>query len=330
MDIVGFTGRGASAETAVAGVAGERARGSAPDVAPGSMPERPPETVALGRAARELELRRGEFELAAQLGHVRTTVAASGGRRVAVRREVEWREIERLRSADGFPDVLRERVRTVGTAEGADLMAISPGRFTRLAKAGYLTPVKFYLNRYRAVVWLYLADELRTFAAEEAALLAGRFPRTLTAGRDPDEDVRPRNWRGRRIGHLLHLSEDPWERAAITGSVLDPVRRAELVPDPYERAYLGRLEPALAHGRSDSDAARAAMRPLLLADHPDEIRWHRASLAALLDEARRARPAPRPDPGEPLRRGSGKGLLTRLRLRKERGREDTHVPAPAS
>ncbi|WP_446039783.1 DUF6397 family protein [Streptomyces sp. SID1121] len=319
------------------------------------------ETVAAGRAARELELKRGEFELAAQLGHVRTTVVAGAGRRVVGRREVERREIERLRAADGFPDVLRERVRTVGTAEGAALMGISPGRFTRLAKAGYLTPVKFYLNRYRAVVWLYLADELVAFAAREETLLVGRFPRTLTAGRDPDDDVRPRNWRGRRIGHLLHLSEDPWERAAITGSVLDPVERAELVADPYERAYLSRLQPDLAYGRSESEAALAAVRPLLLADHPDEIRWHRASLTALLDEARRTRPAPRParpgdvpprprlrhrpepepEPGfgpvasgsdgggvprptaahEPLWRGSGRGLLTRLRLRKEKERD---------
>ncbi|MYV55397.1 DUF6397 family protein, partial [Streptomyces sp. SID3212] len=261
------------------------------------------ETVAAGRAARELELKRGEFELAAQLGHVRTTVVAGAGRRAVGRREVERREIERLRAADGFPDVLRERVRTVGTAEGAALMGISPGRFTRLAKAGYLTPVKFYLNRYRAVVWLYLADELVAFAAREETLLVGRFPRTLTAGRDPDDDVRPRNWRGRRIGHLLHLSEDPWERAAITGSVLDPVERAELVADPCERAYLSRLQPDLAYGRSESEAALAAVRPLLLADHPDEIRWHRASLTALLDEARRTRPAPRPArPGDvPLR-----------------------------
>ncbi|MET9479499.1 DUF6397 family protein [Streptomyces sp. NPDC006638] len=346
---------GAVVTAAPAAVAEEGERGSGPDTAP--------ETVAVARAARELELKRGEFELAAQLGHVRTTVVSGAGRRVPGRREVEWREIERLRSAEGFPDVLRERVRTVGTAEGAGLMAISTGRFTRLAKAGYLTPVKFYLNRYRAVVWLYLADELTAFAAREEALLVGRFPRTLTAGRDPDDDVRPRNWRGRRIGHLLHLSEDPWERAAITGSVLDPVQRAELVADPYERAYLSSLQPDLAHGRSDSEAALAAVRPLLLADHPDEISWHRASLTALLDEARRARPAPRPDrhgdvpsrplpeavrdpepepeagfgllaPGsdgdrvfrpaavhEPLRRGSGKGLLTRLRLRKEKERD---------
>lgn len=39
-----------------------------------------------------------------------------------------------------------------------------------------LTPVKFYLNRYRAVVWLYLAVELRQFAADlMRLLLAGQM-----------------------------------------------------------------------------------------------------------------------------------------------------------
>lgn len=135
------------------------------------------ETLAAGRAAQELRLRRGEFELATQMGHVRTVGGALSGRRRVARGEVE-----RLRRAAGFPDALRERVRTVGTAEGADLMDISPGRFTRLARAGYLVPVRFYLNRYRAVVWLYLAEELRAFASGEPGLLRGRLPRTPTGG----------------------------------------------------------------------------------------------------------------------------------------------------
>lgn len=32
------------------------------------------------------------------------------------------------------------------------------------------TTVKFYLNRYRAVVWLYLAEELRRFRADLSSL----------------------------------------------------------------------------------------------------------------------------------------------------------------
>ncbi|MFB7270824.1 DUF6397 family protein [Streptomyces sp. NPDC056244] len=304
-------------------------------------------TVGVVRAARELELRRGEFELAAQLGHIRTIAGPAAGRR-----QVTRQEIDRLRAAEGFPDALRELVRTVGTAEGAELISVSPGRFTRLARAGCVAPVTFYLNRYRAVVWLYLADELKKFADKEPALLTGRLPRQLRLGSDADEDRRPRNWRGRRIGQLLHQSEDPWERAAVVGSVLDPAHLAELVRDPYERACLNRLRPELAPGHPESEAAQATVRRLLLADHPDEIQWHRGSLGVLLEEARRTRPAPRPGAGEPApglagppvdgltddddpgddrtepvpetasgpppRRDDRKGLLTRLRIRRER------------
>ncbi|WP_405791893.1 DUF6397 family protein [Streptomyces sp. NBC_01506] len=335
------------------------------------------ETLAAGRAAQELRLRRGEFELAAQMGHVRTVGGSVSGRRRVARGEVE-----RLRRAAGFPDALRERVRTVGTAEGAELMDISPGRFTRLARAGYLVPVRFYLNRYRVVVWLYLAEELRAFASGEPGLLTGRLPRprvsagprTAAGGSDSDtdtdteaaearagaeEDCRPRNWRGRRIGLLLHESDDRWERAAIVGSVLDPVQLAELVPDPYERACLNRLRPDLAPGRPGSEAGRETVRRLLTADDPDEINWHRSSLTALLADARRDRPAPRPSgtapvptpapesesarvavpaparatesvrragsvrAAEPVPHGGGRGrpLLTRLRIGRSRGRE---------
>ncbi|MFE4534721.1 DUF6397 family protein [Streptomyces scopuliridis] len=316
--------------------------------------------VGADRAARELELRRGEFELAARLGHIRTittagaTTAGSTAGTTQGRRQVTRQEIDRLRAAEGFPDTLRERVRTVGTAEGAALMPVSPGRFTQLARSGFLVPVRFYLNRYRAVVWLYLADELRSFAAREPALLTGRFPRPLRAGLEAGEDWRPRNWRGRRIGQLLRESGDPWERAAIAGCVLDPVQLAELVADPYERACLERLRPDLGHGRPESEAARTAVQRLLVADHPDEIQWHRASLDTLLTAARHTRPAPRPGdspphagsparrydgtgpaaapapgptgpaPGpaavahEPARAGGHRGLLTRLRVRRER------------
>ncbi|MFD7898195.1 DUF6397 family protein [Streptomyces sp. NPDC059743] len=285
-------------------------------------------TVGVVWAARELELRRGEFELAAQLGHIRTIAGPAAGRR-----QVTRQEIDRLRAAEGFPEALRERARTVGTAEGAELMTVSPGRFTRLARAGFIAPVRFYLNRYRAVVWLYLADEVRTFADQEPALLTGRLPGPLRLGPDAEEDRRPRNWRGRRIGHLLHESEDPWERAAVVACVLDPALLAEMVPDPYERAQLNRLRPELAPGQPESEAARATVRRLVVADHPDEIRWHRTSLDTLLAEARRTRPVPRPDgPCEdeaspPVERASGpprtagrRGLLSRLRIGGERRR----------
>ncbi|MFC9431058.1 DUF6397 family protein [Streptomyces sp. NPDC056987] len=281
--------------------------------------------VGFIRAARELELKRGEFELATQLGHIRTEAGKAGGRR-----QVRQEEIERLRALDGFPDALRERVRTVGTADGAALLSVSPGRFTRLAKAGFIAPVHFYLNRYRTVVWLYLADDLRSFASWEPWLRTGRLPRGLCAGVDEGDDRRPRNWRGRRIGHLLHESEDPWERAAVAGCVLDAAHLAELVPDVYERAYLNRLAPVLFRAFPESEAARSTVGRLLLADHPEEIRWHSTSLGTFLEEARRVRPAPRAEESTTCTEGVGPpfggplgGLLTRLRLGRDR------APAPA-
>lgn len=265
------------------------ATGSRPTGTVGDTEDGPllPETLPAGRATRELGLRREEFELAVQLGHVRTVAGPDGSRRAVSRAE-----IERLRAVEGFPETLRERARTVGTAEAAQLLCLSPGRFTRLARAGYVSPVRFCLNRYRAVVWLYPAEELRAFAEREQALLTGRFPRTLSVGCDPADDLRPRNWRARRVGHLLRMSEDPWERAAIVSSVLGPVQTAELVRDPCERAYLSRLRPHLAHARYESETARETVGRLLVADRPDEITWHSACLDMLLEEAREVRGAP--------------------------------------
>ncbi|TQK50441.1 hypothetical protein FBY35_0772 [Streptomyces sp. SLBN-118] len=297
-------------------------------------------SLAPGRAAQELGLKRGELDLAVQLGHVRTMPDASGDPP-----RFDRQEIDRLRGAEGFPDALRERVRTVGTMEAAGLLSISPARFTRLARTGHFTPVRFYLNRYRAVVWLYLAEELREFALAHPALLSGRTPPELRVLLDAGEDRRARNWRGRRLGLLLRVTEDPWQQAATIGSVLDSATVAEVVTDPYERSYLRVLRPELVPGRTGTPAAREVVERLLRADHPDEILWHRVSLAHALREARELRPAPRPDARSEARplgrevpvrsrpepglgpvavahRGGrsphGRGLLARLRLRKER------------
>ncbi|MEU6663410.1 DUF6397 family protein [Streptomyces sp. NPDC046821] len=248
-------------------------------------------SLAQSRAARELGLKRGEFELAVRLGHVRTVRADDGGRRRVAREE-----IERIRDTAGFPERLREQVLAVGTTEGASLMDIPPARFTRLARAGILTPVKFYLNRYRAVVWLYLAEELREFAAAEinAPLLTGRAPDRIRARLDAGIDLRPRNWRSRHTSFLLGQCTDAWERAAAVASFLDPVRIAELVTCPYERGYLNKLRPDPGgYGAPDSPAARIAER-IMTADDPHELSWLRASLLLSLAEARRLRPAPRP------------------------------------
>ncbi|MFB9388472.1 DUF6397 family protein [Streptomyces coeruleoprunus] len=282
-------------------------------------------TVARGRAAQELELRRGEFELAVHLGHVRTVPAGPGGRP-----RVAQEEIDRLRAEEDFPDGLRDRIRTVGTAEAARLATISADRFTRLARAGYFRPVAFYLNRYRAVVWLYLACEVRDVASRYPELLTGRVPAGLRALLEAGADARPRTWRARRTGLLLRQTDDLWEKAAVLASCLGPAQLAELVTDPYERAHIERLRPPAPQGRSESATAREIVERLLLADEPNEIRELRTRLITALAEARADRPAPRPDgppatpaaPDPPPRPDAARrrrtGLLARFRLRRAR------------
>ncbi|NED04793.1 hypothetical protein G3I55_24375 [Streptomyces sp. SID6648] len=249
----------------------------------------PAVTLAAGRASQELRIRRAEFELAVHLGLIAVLGAPGGGRP-----RVHEDEIARLREQPGFPDALVERVRTVGTAQGAALLDIAPARFTRLARAGCVSPVTFYLNRYRAVVWLYLADELAAFAAREPELLAGRTPPGMRTMLESGADWRARNWRSQRIDRLLDRTTDPWARTAVQASALDPVQLAEVVDDPYERAYLVRVRPEPVFGRPGSMAAREAMAELMLADDPDEILWRRVNLALELDRAREDRAAPRP------------------------------------
>ncbi|MFC5171102.1 DUF6397 family protein [Streptomyces mutomycini] len=245
--------------------------------------------VTAARAAHELALKRGEFDLAVHLGVIGSQ-QATGWARPRVRQE----EIDRLRALPGFPDSLRDRVRTAGTAEGARLLGVSPARFTGLARVGCVSPVAFYLNRYRAVVWLYLVDELLTFAAKEPDLIAGRSPVGMRTMLEAGTDWRARNWRSRRIDRLLVRAKDPWVRAALQASALDPVQLAEVVEDPYERAYLARVQPDAAFGRPGSESGREAMVRLMLADDPDEILWRRVNLTLELEQARAVRAAPRP------------------------------------
>ncbi|MFG2806177.1 DUF6397 family protein [Streptomyces massasporeus] len=246
-------------------------------------------TCAPSRAARELGLKRGEFDLAVNLGFIRTVPdEGGGGPRVALA------EIDHLRSGDGSPDALRERVATVGTTAGAELMDVAPTRFTSLARYGLLIPVTFYLNRYRAVVWLYLAEELRQFAAE------GSHTRLLTARRTPTEireglkagmDRRPRNWRARHVGFLTRQAgDDPWARAGAVACLLDPADVADVVRDPQERTRLARCHPRLpAHGAPGSPTAELA-EALMTASEPDEVAWFRADLAHTMETARRHHP----------------------------------------
>ncbi|MFJ6705124.1 MULTISPECIES: DUF6397 family protein [unclassified Streptomyces] len=248
-----------------------------------------------GRAARELGLRRGEFGLAVHLGRIRTVPdEGGGGRRVA------RAEIERLRDR---ADELRESVRAVGTTEGAALLEIPSGRFTRFAKLGLVTPVNWYPNRYRAVVWLYLAAELRQFAADEknALLLTGRAPGELRDRLRTGADQRARNWRGRHCGFLLRAADGPWERAGALAGFLDPDEIDDILTDPHERVHVKALRAAPpAHGAPGSPSAQLA-EELMTADEPDEIDWLRNDLARAVAEAREVRPAPRPAPQLPHR-----------------------------
>ncbi|MER7622093.1 DUF6397 family protein [Streptomyces sp. NPDC126503] len=272
-------------------------------------------TVTAAQAARLLELRRDEFRLAAQLGLVRTVApgAASGtgvgaGGRAAVgagppeRGRVEVRELDRLKGAPDFPGGLRERVRAVGTREAAALLSVTPERFTKLARTGHVSPVRFYLNRYRAVVWLYLAGEVSEFGRAHPELLTGRLPPDVRERLAAGEDSRPRNWRSRRLSLLLRATTDLWERAAAIASLLDPDELPALVADPYERSHLDRLRPSPpSAGLPASPAAREIVEHLSLADRADEILWFRGALADALTEARTAAPlaglpAPMPVP----------------------------------
>ena len=258
-------------------------------------------SLSLVNAAGELGLKLGQLELAVLLEEIRT-VAAGRGRRVPAA------EIERLRAVEGFPECLVERLRLVGTAPGAALMGVGPARFTRLARVGCFSPVRFSVNRYRAVVWLYRAVELRKFAERHPELLTGRTPRAMRAMLDAGEDWRARNWRSRRMGQLVRQTDDPWERAAVSAAVLDAGELAQVVEDPGERAHLRRLRPALIDVGARVPASRRMIEQVIRADDPDELLWHRISLGLCLDDAREARPSPWLGA-----RGTGRARTTRTR-----------------
>ncbi|GAA3491260.1 DUF6397 family protein [Streptomyces cremeus] len=238
-------------------------------------------SVTAVRAARELGLKRHEFDLAVQLGRIRTVADCGGGRRRVAREE-----LDRLLESERTATPLGERLRTAGTSEGAALLGIGSARFTGLARAGYLRPVRFYLNRYRAVVWLYLVEELTDFAARHPELLRGGYPPAMRAVLAVGEDRRPRNWRSRRLGEFLSRTEDPWEQAALFSSLLEPDRVARVVDTPQEADRLAGLRAGLVAAEPRGPAAREAVHKLLVADDPDEADWIVLNLAMSLDEAR--------------------------------------------
>jgi hypothetical protein len=264
--------------------------------------------VAMSTAAKELGLTPGAMELAAQLGEVHTVRAASGqppsvaadtarsaGRppgagRVAHR--VPRAELSRLRAAEDFPAGLRARLRVVNGRGGAQQLGITTARFSRLARVGCFSPVRVYVNRYRTVVWLYLAADLRAFAGHRPELLSGRLPRGLRLLLGEGTDLRARHWRGRRLGQLCRQADGPWEAAAARAAVLSEEVLAEAVPDDGERARLSALRPELMPLASRPAAVREVARELCTAASEDEIFWQRLMLAADLEFARASERAP--------------------------------------
>lgn len=253
------------------------------------------QTLAMGRAAHELGLRSGEFELATQLGEVRTIPAGGGddrpgGTGAPGRRRVPAEEIARLQAEPGFPDALRERIRTVSTTEAAELMGIGPGRVLRLTRAGCFGPVRFYVNRYGAVVWLYLAAEVADFADREPDLMRGNTPAAMRVMLESGQDWRARQWRSRRVSQLMRQTEDPWESAAVIAAVLPPEELASVADNPLERSLLRRLRPTLATVITSTPAARESFERVLTAEEFDEVMWYRVHLARGLDRARSQEP----------------------------------------
>ncbi|MFC9228760.1 DUF6397 family protein [Streptomyces decoyicus] len=252
------------------------------------------QTLTMGRAARELELRNGEFELATQLGEVRTVPAATDDRPAGTgslgRRRVPAEEITRLQAEPGFPDALRERIRAVSTTEAATLMGIGPGRAGRLTRAGCFSPVRFYVNRFGAVVWLYLAAEVADFADREPDLMRGNTPAAMRVMLDSGQDWRARQWRSRRVAQLMGQTDDPWEAAAVIAAVLPPEELASVAEEPLERSLLRRLRPTLASVITVTPTARESYERVLTADEFDEVLWYRVHLSRCLERARREDP----------------------------------------
>ncbi|WP_314177628.1 DUF6397 family protein [Streptomyces winkii] len=283
----------------------------------------------MSTAARELGLSPGAMALAVELGEVRTVRGArtasadpavpvgpawSGAGAAAAegppRRRVPRAELERLRAAEDFPDGLRERLRVVDAGGGAQLLGITASRFARLARGGCFSPVRFYVNRYLTVVWLYPARELSAFAESRPELLSGRLPRGLRMLLAEGVDLRAGHWRGRRVGRLCRQADGPWEAAAARAAVLDDDVLAEAVPDAAERARLRALKPELVPLRGRSAVVREVAEELCTATAEDEVFWQRLMLAADLESARAEdRPTGRAMVPRPGGSGGPGGLL---------------------
>ncbi len=291
----GDEGRGGEpGESVGPGGAGGGGRGEPPA---GGRPEPPPggALVAATLARAELGLDHWDFELAVRLGQVRAVTVpapASGGSGPPGRRMVARAELDRLKAEPGFPEGLRARLRLVGAVTGAELLGISRDRFVRLSKADCFRPARWYVNRYHAVVWLYLADEVTDFAAEHPDWMTGRLPEEVRERLDDGLDLRGRGWRARTVGQLVARAPDAWHEAAVWLALLGPDEAADLLPADPERSRLLEARPSLLSGRPVGRAAAEPADVPLTADDPEEITFARRSLTAALERAARGQEPP--------------------------------------
>ncbi|SDO23193.1 DUF6397 family protein [Actinacidiphila guanduensis] len=264
-----------------------------------SAPVKAVEMVSLGQARETLGLGLEEFDLALQLGEVPAVGCGPHTWKVPAG------EVERLCAEPGHPQPLLERIRLIGSAEAAKILGVGRERFVRLAKAGFVRPARWYVNRYRALVWLYPAHEVPQLAEEHPALLHRPLPAGLREAVAAGEDQRARGWRSRRVAQLVRDAYDAWEEAAVWAALLGPEALDTAVPDVSERAHLRRLRGTLPPGRTGL-ATPEQIRKLTTADHPDEITLALFALADALRRARAERPAPAPAavPAGPDRQGS--------------------------
>ncbi|WP_097231199.1 DUF6397 family protein [Streptomyces zhaozhouensis] len=178
----------------------------------------------------------------------------------------------------------------VSAAAGAQLLGVSTARFSRLARGGCFSPCEFLLTEHGVIAWRYPPVELLRLARRRPALLTGALPEGLRHTLSRGHDWRPRRWRARRTGLLVGQAAGPWEAAAVPAAVLPLGDLRAAVPDPAERAALGRLRPPLVAARLAAGPWRTVRR-LLTAHDPEEAGWYREQLEAALRLARQ-RPLP--------------------------------------
>ncbi|MDI5966268.1 DUF6397 family protein [Streptantibioticus silvisoli] len=263
-------------------------------VAPGGPPTAAPLAglLPLSEARAELGLECEEFDLAVRTGEV-WTVAVPGGPDASPPRVMALRAaLARLTAETGYPTTLRQRLRLVGAVTGAEALSITRDRFVRLARAGCFRPARWYVNRYRAVVWLYPVDEVTAFADEHPGWLTGVLPEEVRTALADGLDLRACGWRLRTAGLLAARAPDAWHEAAVWLALLGPEQAEDLLPGAPMGRRLADACPALLPFRTGAWTDGAVPAVHLTADDPAEIAHARLCLASALARTRHLPPPP--------------------------------------